>query len=137
MPYTIDSNLPNPSRVDNAITYIHNNTAIRFVPHTSEVNFVIFKKGTDQACAGQVGMQSYSPQYIFLGDGCLQREILHEMTHTVGLFHEQSRADRDIFVRINYENIIDDKQSQFDQYVTETGEDLRSIRLLFYYALSC
>lgn len=127
MPFTIDPNLPNPDRVngpDGAISYYHNNTPIRFVTHTNEANFVIFKKGTDELCAAQVGMQAYSPQYIFLGDGCFQREIIHEMTHTVGLFHEQSRSNRDQFVRINYENIIPGKESQFNQYVTETGEDI-------------
>ena len=46
------------------------------------------------------------------------------MSHTVGLFHEQSRSNRDEFVRINYENIIPGKESNFNKYVIETGEDV-------------
>lgn len=123
VPYAIE-NLPNPSRLNEPINYFHNNTAIRFVTHTNEANFVIFSRGANDFCASYVGMQGYSPQYIFLADGCGTREILHEMTHTLGLFHEQGRADRNNFVRINYENVLPGKESQFDQYVTETGEDL-------------
>ena len=68
VPFTIDPNLPNPDRVNGpngAINYYHNNTPIRFVTHTNEANLVIFKKGTDQACAAQVGMQDlFSPIYF-------------------------------------------------------------------------
>jgi hypothetical protein len=124
VPFTIDPNFPNPSRLDDPINYFHNNTAIRFVTHTNEANFVIFHRGGNDVCGAFVGMQGYSPQYIFLADGCGTKEIKHEITHTLGLFHEQSRADRNLFVRINYENVEPGKESQFNQYVTEQGEDL-------------
>ena len=45
MPFTIDPNFPNPSRLDDPINYFHINTAIRFVTHTNEANFVIFHRG--------------------------------------------------------------------------------------------
>lgn len=31
---------------------------------------------------------------------------MHEIMHALGIFHEQSRADRDRFVKVNWENII-------------------------------
>lgn len=37
----------------------------------------------------------------------------HEMLHAVGLWHEQSRPDRDSFLTVNNNCIIDDKESQF------------------------
>jgi hypothetical protein len=35
---------------------------------------------------------------------------MHEMMHALGIFHEQSRGDRDKFVRVRWENIIRGKK---------------------------
>ena len=41
---------------------------------------------------------------------------VHELGHTVGLFHEQTRSDRDSFVRINLANVQADKTGNFAKY---------------------
>ena len=42
------------------------------------------------------------------GPNCLGGEgrAIHELMHALGIFHEQSRADRDEFVDVKLENII-------------------------------
>ena len=47
-------------------------------------------------------------QRISLAPGCVRYGFgtaVHEMMHALGFFHEQSRTDRDRFVRIAWENI--------------------------------
>ena len=52
-------------------------------------------------------------QDVSLDDGCVWKIrpgiVLHELMHAAGFFHEHTRPDRDIFVRINFENILESK----------------------------
>ena len=45
-------------------------------------------------------------QQISLGNGCGTKGVaIHEMMHALGFFHEQSRRDRDQYIRIMWNNI--------------------------------
>ena len=51
---------------------------------------------------GKVG----GKQRLSLGNGCVYSgTIIHEFLHAVGFYHEQSRPDRDQYVRINLQNV--------------------------------
>ena len=56
--------------------------------------------------------------------------IQHEMMHALGLFHMQSRPDRDSYVKINSENIRSGTEGNFEKCDTcltyEVGYDARS-----------
>ena len=42
--------------------------------------------------------------------GCLRKfNVMHELMHTLGFWHEQQREDRDQYITVNYNNIISGK----------------------------
>ena len=62
-------------------------------------------------------------QDITLGPNCTAGNAIHEIGHTVGLWHEQSREDRDTFVQIVWANIDPAMQHNFLQHIAD-GDDL-------------
>ncbi|GAA0726080.1 hypothetical protein GCM10009430_32670 [Aquimarina litoralis] len=113
--YVIDPNLFNKDRVTAAIEHWEKNTRIRFVKRTNQPNYVTFRQGS--GCSSNVGMISV-PQFITLGNSCSTASVIHEIGHTVGLYHEQNRKDRDKYVNILWENLPSDiiTRSQFTRY---------------------
>jgi hypothetical protein len=120
VPYTIASNLTNQSRVTDAIAHWEANTRFRFVVRTTEANFVTFRPGG--GCSSSVGMQG-GQQFINLGASCTTGNTIHEVGHAVGLWHEQSREDRDSFVTINWAKIQSGFESNFNQHIAD-GDDI-------------
>jgi hypothetical protein len=124
MPYEIDPNLPNKQRVTDAIAHWEANTAFRFPLRTpanaaSHPNYVRF---TDAGgCWSLVGMRG-GQQTISLGANCTTGNTIHEIGHAVGLWHEQSREDRDLFVTIHWQNIQSGMAAQFNQHIVD-GDD--------------
>jgi astacin len=52
-------------------------------------------------------------QTVGLCAACLEPQIIHEIGHVVGLFHEQDRNDRDQFVVTHPENMVTDAPDQY------------------------
>ena len=53
-------------------------------------------------------------QVISIGKGCGEKgTVIHEIGHAVGFWHEQSRRDRDKYVKILVNNILPGQEEQF------------------------
>jgi hypothetical protein len=116
IPYVIDPALPKPERVTEAAEHWQKMTGIRFIPRTNEADYVNFFNG--EGCYSALGKVGGKQDISILWSDkgvCPVGAVIHEIGHTVGLAHEQSRFDRDDYVTIHFENIDADKVSQFDK----------------------
>ena len=125
VPYEIDPNLPNQQRIDDGIRHWEQRTGLRFVrrDNTNSGQYPNYVRFEDQGgCWSFVGMRG-GRQVISLGTGCSTGNTIHEIGHAIGLWHEQSREDRDTWIRINWQNIDPNQRHNFDQHITD-GDDV-------------
>ncbi len=97
VPFTIHRSLQNAGRVDQAIAHLNEGSPVRLVPRTVEANYVEFI-GAD-GNSSQIGMRG-GKQNIRLTADAPVGTVVHEILHAIGIYHEQSRSDRDSFIEI-------------------------------------
>jgi len=106
-------------------------TCIKLKPRTNERNYVnIVGSGGCSSYIGMIGGQ----QTITLGNGCgYKATVTHEFMHALGFWHEQSRLDRDQYIKVGWNNIQRGMASQFKKYTSSQAQtfgypyDLKSV----------
>ncbi|KAH7113930.1 hypothetical protein B0J13DRAFT_533708 [Dactylonectria estremocensis] len=61
------------------------------------------------ACFSPIGMSASAKDSVIILDDCGVLTTAHELGHTLGLYHEQQRPDRDDYIEIHCENLIPDQ----------------------------
>lgn len=117
--YDIDGSLPDKNRVYDAISHWEANTSLEFVKRSGQSDYIYFTPGS--GCSSYVGMVG-GRQNINLASACSTGNTIHEIGHSVGLWHEQSRVDRDKHITIYFENIQSGREYNFQTY-SEGGYD--------------
>jgi len=79
-------------------------TCIRFIPRAFQRAYLsIQPRYGCFSLLGRIGDKQVLSLQRF---GCVSHGIIqHELLHALGFYHEQSRSDRDKYVRINWENV--------------------------------
>lgn len=115
IPFYIADNHPLKAEILQAIQTLNSNTVLWFKPATStNINHIKIIDGS--GCYSGIGkpLIRYSHS-VSIGLGCnSQGIIIHELLHTAGLFHEQSRSDRDNYVNIYWDNIQKEEKYNYE-----------------------
>lgn len=128
--YSIEKGLANKQRVFDAMAAVSASTNITFQeavtkgrPSSRTPNYVYFRTGT--GCSSFVGMIG-GGQSINLAAGCTTGNTIHEICHALGIYHEQSRIDRDNYVIINFDNISNGTENNFAKVSSSFATDYTS-----------
>ncbi|WP_221090944.1 M12 family metallopeptidase [Deinococcus aquaedulcis] len=131
--YFLSPSLPSEvrTRIQDAVSYYNAETAVRWSRTSSESDSMVrfVSNGSDCRC-GSTGWSSRGSSLISariaLGSQASARTIRHEMMHSLGFKHEQTRADRDTFLRVTFDT--DQSEKAVDSSRNPTGHyDFMSI----------
>ena len=142
IPYEVTAG--NASTIKSAVTQFNAifKGLIQFVPRATQHDYVNFNLTAPpgSGCESYIGDIHQGAQNIEGNAACPLPSLLHEMGHSVGLYHEQSRADRDSFVTFNLANLIDGQEIQYAQPIDNAQDiglyDFASIMMYYPLALS-
>lgn len=77
--------------------------------------------GTCFSCyshVGRVPLAEGKYQSLSLGHGCGDHAVMvHEILHTIGLYHQHNSHDRDDFVKIFFNNVDKDFLTEFKKVI--------------------
>ncbi|XP_053126286.1 meprin A subunit alpha-like [Hemicordylus capensis] len=99
-------------------------SCVNFKTYDGERSFIKFEKLA--GCWSIVGATNKG-QNLSVGVGCDHKGIVsHEILHALGLFHEQTRTDRDDYVKIWWDHVAPGQEYNFKKYGTDLLTDLNT-----------
>ncbi|XP_052565980.1 astacin-like metalloprotease toxin 2 [Culex pipiens pallens] len=98
-------------------------SCIKFVERANQVGYVDITS-EDSGCWADSGYQSTRSQ-LNLGPTCATTlgTPLHELMHVLGFLHQHTRPDRDLYVEVLYENVIQRPELLFNFEIIEPWTD--------------
>ena len=113
VPYTPFGDHPERATITAAINYFNEKTNIVFRPKIpADKNYVQFKLSSGSSA--NLGMLNNKPNTISIATGAPKGTVMHEILHCLGFYHEHQRKDRDTYVWIDFDNIREGNEHNYD-----------------------
>ncbi|GFQ97677.1 zinc metalloproteinase nas-15 [Trichonephila clavata] len=134
VPYTLDEIYSESEKqlIRSAMDEFEKRTCIKWIEKTDEDNYVEIY--SEMGCYSDLGRTGGVQSLSLESPDCMEKGvIMHELMHALGFLHEQSRFDRDEYVQVEWDNIMDGMKSHFEKlYPVELNDlgleyDYRSI----------
>uniref|UniRef100_A0A3Q2P3Z4 Metalloendopeptidase n=1 Tax=Fundulus heteroclitus TaxID=8078 RepID=A0A3Q2P3Z4_FUNHE len=110
--YVLDNDLNAKGVIMRVFDQFRVKSCIDFKPRDSEEYYLNIKKL--DGCWSYVGRVYANGQNLSIGAGCDTLGIVeHELLHALGFYHEQSRYDRDDYVKIVSANLLPGAENNF------------------------
>jgi len=106
IPYTVSHVFSSgeKQKIERALKSFHSRTCIRFVPYQNQRDYISIVNRN--GCWSELGRTGGRQELSLARDGCVYHGVIqHETLHALGFQHEQTRSDRDKYVRINWDYI--------------------------------
>ncbi|MBB5648458.1 M12 family metallopeptidase [Pedobacter cryoconitis] len=117
--YKIQSN--RSSDIFTAMSWISSVTNIQFIPRTNQDNYVtIYDTNESSSSSNAIGMESGKKE-IYLSASQPTGTIAHEIMHSLGVFHEQCRPDRNNYITVHMDLIPDNLKYQYNIFPSSQG----------------
>ncbi|XP_056435625.1 hatching enzyme 1.2-like [Gadus chalcogrammus] len=97
---------------------IEKGTCVRFVPRTHQRDYLDIQ--SKSGCWSYLGVRGGRQTLSLQSPHCMRTGVTsHELMHSMGFVHEQSRVDRDKYVTIMWPNIYRDRLRNFEKFKTD------------------
>ena len=126
IPYVIEGNFTGDQRAmfNKAMRHWENHTCITFVKRTTQTDYIVFTHRSC-GCCSYVGRKGDGSQAVSVGKNCDKfGVVVHELGHVVGFWHEHTRPDRDLYITVKYENIMEGQQYNFEKLKPDAIDSL-------------
>uniref|UniRef100_A0A669ERR8 Metalloendopeptidase n=1 Tax=Oreochromis niloticus TaxID=8128 RepID=A0A669ERR8_ORENI len=140
VPYIIASHYSSRERsiIERGLLSFQDVSCIRFVPRTNQRDYLNIQ--SINGCYSYIGRRYYAQELSLQQSGCVYHDtVQHEVLHALGFNHEQTRSDRDQYIRVLWENITPGMEHNFDKINTlnqGTPYDYGSVMHYHKYAFS-
>ncbi|KAK6726499.1 hypothetical protein RB195_004680 [Necator americanus] len=118
IPYTIEGSYTSDERkmISDAMRMIEKNTCVLFKRRSGERDYLEIRSD-GEGCYAHVGRNNGRSVLNLEASeraNCMEMgTVFHELLHTIGLWHEHTREDRDEYVKLHEENIVEGKNFNF------------------------
>ncbi|XP_031413876.1 hatching enzyme 1.2-like [Clupea harengus] len=106
VPYTVNSQFSSAAKrkIQNAMATFNRKTCVQFVARSTQRDYISIENR--DGCFSSLGRTGGKQVVSLQKNGCVYHGIIqHELNHALGFYHEQTRSDRDQYVKINWNYI--------------------------------